>query len=64
MQKNRTDKKPLIQPKLPAEGPQGVDKAPGEDPAGKPGTGLKKELSGKKVDGDPKNPADRPVKQP
>jgi hypothetical protein len=42
-------------------GPQGVDKAPGEDPAGRPGTDNKTALKGKKVDGDPAEEKDKPV---
>ena len=42
-------------------GPQGNDKAPGEDPAGKPGSDNKNSLKGKKVDGDPSREEDRPI---
>jgi hypothetical protein len=43
------------------KGPQGNDKAPGEDPAGKPGTDNKTSLKGKKVDADPSQEEDQPV---
>lgn len=43
------------------KGPQGNDKAPGEDPASKPGTDNKTSLKGKKVDADPLQQEDRPV---
>lgn len=43
------------------KGPQGIDKAPGEDPAGKPGTDNKTSLKGKKVDADPSREEDRPA---
>jgi hypothetical protein len=49
------------QPVVPAKGPQGNDKAPGEDPAGKPGTGYNTALKGKKVDADLTQEKDRPA---
>jgi hypothetical protein len=48
MQKEKTPNKPAPIMK----GPEGNDKAPGEDPAGMPGTGNKTSLTGKKIDAD------------
>lgn len=45
-------------------GPEGVDKAPGEETSATPGNPLAEALKGKKVDGDPSQPADQPVPVP
>jgi hypothetical protein len=57
MQKENAPKKQVPTPK----GSEGNDKAPGEDPAGKPGTGSKTSLTGKKVDADLSKEKDRPA---
>jgi hypothetical protein len=57
MQKENTPKTQVPTMK----GPEGNDKAPGEDPAGKPGTGNKTSLTGKKVDADLSQAKDRPT---
>ncbi|MBV9986846.1 MAG: hypothetical protein JO301_04165 [Chitinophagaceae bacterium] len=44
-------------------GPQGVDKAPGEDPPDAPGSDNKRALKGKKEDGDPSLEKDKPVEK-
>jgi hypothetical protein len=48
------------QPQPTSKGPQGVDKAPGEDPGGEPGEDLKNSQKGKKVDADLTEEKDRP----
>jgi hypothetical protein len=44
------------------DGPQGIDKAPGEEPAMGNENVMEKSQQGKKVDGDPMQPADQPAK--
>lgn len=45
-------------------GPQGIDKAPGEETAGDTGNMVAETQKGKnKVDGDPSKQSDRPVEQ-
>lgn len=49
----------------PGEGPQGVDKAPGEETAASTDNTIKDAQKGKqKVDADLDNSSDRPAKQP
>ena len=46
-------------------GPQGIDKAPGEEPASAPDQFVQETQKGKnKVDGDPSQESDRPIEQP
>lgn len=45
------------------EGPQGVDKAPGEDPAKGNMPFSEQSQKGKKVDGDPTQQSDQPAKE-
>ena len=48
-----------------ATGPQGVDKAPGEETAFAPDQFVQETQKGKnKVDGDPSKESDRPIEQP
>lgn len=44
-------------------GPEGVDKAPGEETPAAPDQFLQETQKGKKVDADLSNESDRPVKQ-
>ncbi len=46
------------------QGPQGVDKAPGEETSDNPGQFTADTQKGKKVDGDPEQESDKPVRQP
>lgn len=45
------------------DGPQGVDKAPGEEPATTTTDIIKQGQKGKKVDADPSLPSDQPAKE-
>ena len=46
-------------------GMQGIDKAPGEEPASAPDQFVQDTQKGKnKVDGDPSKESDRPIEQP
>ena len=48
-----------------ATGMQGIDKAPGEEPASAPDHFVQDTQKGKnKVDGDPSKESDRPIEQP
>lgn len=44
-------------------GPQGIDKAPGEEPAQDDVNFTQEAFKGKKVDGDPSKESDRPAEQ-
>ena len=44
-------------------GPQGIDKAPGEEPAQDNVNFSQEAFKGKKVDGDPSKESDRPAEQ-
>ncbi len=44
-------------------GPQGVDKAPGEETPAAPDQFLQETQKGKKVDADPSKESDRPIEQ-
>lgn len=44
-------------------GPQGIDKAPGEEPSGDNVQFSQEALKGKKVDADPEQESDRPASQ-
>lgn len=47
-----------------SHGPQGVDKAPGEEPNSDNVQFSQEAFKGKKVDGDPEQESDRPAGQP
>ena len=51
------------EPMTTTHGPQGVDKAPGEETANAPDQFLQETQKGKKVDADPSEEKDQPVEQ-
>ena len=63
MEERREENIQPNQPGTPGHGPQGIDKAPGEETSKDNVNFIQETQKGKKVDGDPSKESDKPAKQ-